>query len=158
MVCIQPAFEGAEFGAQSLDPPGVFDHRVDLQPVADDPGIIQQAPHILIAIGGYCIHLEAFEGYLKMVFTLQDQGPGETGLVDLMRQPFQQGDLLPYWAMGNFSGNHLYKLSDDPLEERNLASPDSAATTAEKNATDELRAALDEIEAPKDQYLRLGLA
>ena len=55
--------------------------------------------------------------------------------------------------MGKFSGNHLYRLGDDPLEERNLA-----GTGAEKTAADQLRAALEEIEAPSDQYLRLGLA
>ncbi len=80
-----------------------------------------------------------------------DRMPGSR--IPVIRQPFQQGDLLPYWAMGQFSGNHLYSLSDDPLEERNLA-----GAGAEKNAADELRSALKELEAPQDQYLRLGLA
>ena len=26
--------------------------------------------------------------------------------VPVIRQPFQPGDLLPFWAMGNFRGNH----------------------------------------------------
>jgi len=80
-----------------------------------------------------------------------DRMPGSR--IPVIRQPFQQGDLIPYWAMGKFSGNHLYRLGDDPLEERNLA-----GTGAEKTAADQLRAALEEIEAPSDQYVRLGLA
>ncbi|MFI5353185.1 MAG: sulfatase [Candidatus Binatales bacterium] len=79
-----------------------------------------------------------------------DRMPGSR--IPVIRQPFQQGDLIPYWAMGKFSGNHLYRLGDDPLEERNLA-----GTGAEKTAADQLRAALEEIEAPSDQYVRLGL-
>jgi len=79
-----------------------------------------------------------------------DRMPGSR--IPVIRQPFQQGDLIPYWAMGRFSGNHLYRLGDDPLEERNLA-----GTGAEKTAADQLRAALEEIEAPSDQYVRLGL-
>jgi arylsulfatase A-like enzyme len=79
-----------------------------------------------------------------------DRMPGSR--VPVIRQPFRAGDLLPFWAMGKFSGNHLYQLGDDPWEEQNLA-----GRGAERNAADALRAALDEVEAPKDQYVRLGL-
>ncbi len=48
-----------------------------------------------------------------------DRMPGSG--IPVIRQPFRAGDLLPYWAMGRFSGNHLYRLSNDPGEERNLA-------------------------------------
>src|SRR5439155_15695466 len=80
-----------------------------------------------------------------------DRMPGST--VPVIRQPFQPGDLLPYWAWGRFSGNHLYDLREDPAEDRNLA-----GTAAEKEAADELREALVEIGAPDDQLARLGLA
>ncbi len=76
--------------------------------------------------------------------------PGST--VPVMRQPFDSGDRLPYWAMGKFSGNHLYDLANDPSEDRNLT-----ATADERDATDQLRAALLEMEAPRDQLTRLGL-
>ncbi|HYB91691.1 MAG TPA: sulfatase [Candidatus Binataceae bacterium] len=79
-----------------------------------------------------------------------DRMPGS--LIPVIRQPFQAGDMLPYWAIGDFSGNHLYRLSDDPAEERNLA-----GTRAERDAADKLRAALEEVEAPRDQLVRLGL-
>ena len=46
-----------------------------------------------------------------------DRMPGATSPV--IRQPFRAGDLLPFWAMGKFSGNHLYRVRDDPAEEAN---------------------------------------
>ena len=75
--------------------------------------------------------------------------------VPVIRQPFVPGDQLPFWAGGVFEGDHLYGVSDDPAEERNLAAS-SPRRLAE--ARDLLRAALDEVEAPDDQYARLGLA
>jgi arylsulfatase A-like enzyme len=79
-----------------------------------------------------------------------DRMPGST--VPVIRQPFVEGDRLPYWALGPFDGHHLYDLADDPLEERNLTG------AAEKDAAEQLRAALRDIEAPEDQLIRLGLA
>ena len=79
-----------------------------------------------------------------------DRMPGST--VPVIRQPFAAGDLLPFWAMGPFRGNHLFDLADDPSEERNLA-----GIGAEQQLAEKLRAALREIEAPDDQFVRLGL-
>jgi hypothetical protein len=73
--------------------------------------------------------------------------------IPVIRQPFRAGDLLPYWAMGKFSGNYLYRLSDDPNEEENLA-----GSAEEKRSAEKLRAALIEMEAPKEQFERLALA
>ena len=72
--------------------------------------------------------------------------------VPVIRQPFQQGDLLPYWAIGPFSGNHLYDLREDPSEDENLR-----GSSAEKELADKLRQALQEVEAPDDQMSRLGM-
>lgn len=80
-----------------------------------------------------------------------DRMPGSR--VPVIRQPFQPGDLLPYWAVGSFSGNHLYDLHQDPDEEENLADSSMANDQA-----DRLRSALIELEAPADQLRRLGLA
>jgi len=80
-----------------------------------------------------------------------DRMPGST--VPVIRQPFREGDMLPFWALGSFSGNHLYNVRDDPTEEENLA-----GHAVEKRAAERLRAALAEIEAPDDQFVRLGLA
>lgn len=80
-----------------------------------------------------------------------DRMPGTR--VPVIRQPFGAGDRLPLWAWGEFSGSHLYDLRDDPHEERNLA-----GGAAERDAADALRAALESVEAPRDQLERLGLA
>ena len=79
-----------------------------------------------------------------------DKMPGSK--VPVIRQPFQQGDLLPYWAIGPFSGNHLYDLQDDPSEDENLRN-----STRESDQADKLRQALLEVEAPDDQLARLGM-
>ncbi len=79
-----------------------------------------------------------------------DRMPGSK--VPVIRQPFRAGDLLPYWAYGAFSGNHLYDLHNDPLEEENRA-----GEKREREAADRLRDALLSIEAPDDQLARLGL-
>ena len=79
-------------------------------------------------------------------------GPNAGSGVPVIRQPFRQGDLLPYWAYGRFSGNHLYNLRNDPTEDENRA-----GTGEEREAADRLRQALMAIEAPDDQLARLGL-
>jgi hypothetical protein len=79
-----------------------------------------------------------------------DRMPGSR--VPVIRQPFQQGDLLPFWAYGKFSGNHLYDLRNDPHEDENRR-----GEPAEADAADKLRQALLAIEAPGDQLARLGL-
>jgi arylsulfatase A-like enzyme len=72
--------------------------------------------------------------------------------IPVIRQPYAAGDMLPYWAGRHFGGNHLYDLTDDPGETRNLA-----GTKAEKDLVDLLHHALHEVDAPDDQYVRLGL-
>jgi arylsulfatase A-like enzyme len=80
-----------------------------------------------------------------------DHMPGSDSPV--IRQPYQANDPLPYWALGGFSGNYVFNLKDDPQEEHNLA-----GTSAEQQLADRLRQALKEVEAPDDQFTRLGLA
>lgn len=79
-----------------------------------------------------------------------DRMPGST--VPVIRQPFADGDFLPYWAFASFHGHLLFDLRNDPAEEHNLA-----GSTRESNAIEQLRAALHEIEAPPDHFERLGL-
>jgi arylsulfatase A-like enzyme len=74
--------------------------------------------------------------------------------VPVLRQPFAPGDLLPFWAYGVKAGDHLlHDLDADPWQTENRA-----GTAAEADAIDRLRTALDEVEAPAEQYERLGLA
>ena len=80
-----------------------------------------------------------------------DKMPGSR--IPVIRQPFTAGDALPFWAMGKFSGNYLFELNEDPHEEHNLT-----GTKPERDRIEQLRAALIEIEAPRDQFVRLGIA
>jgi arylsulfatase A-like enzyme len=80
-----------------------------------------------------------------------DRMPGST--VPVIRQPFQPGDLLPYWAYTEFDGHKVFVPDDDPAEENDLA-----GDALEKELRDELGDALREIAAPDDQFVRLGLA
>lgn len=74
--------------------------------------------------------------------------------IPVIRQPWQPGDLLPMWASGarNAGDHHCYDLDVDPDETENRV-----GTASEKEMVDLLRSALDEVEAPADQYERLGL-
>lgn len=72
--------------------------------------------------------------------------------VPVIRQIWDQSDPLPFWAYARFSGHHLYDLQDDPSEEENLACGPS-----EPAAIEALREALKSVEAPREQFERLGL-
>lgn len=79
-----------------------------------------------------------------------DRMPGSR--IPVIRQPFQPGDMLPYWAYTRFEGDLLFDVVDDPGETHNLAGTAVAAELEEL-----LRVALGDVEAPDDQYVRLGL-
>lgn len=72
--------------------------------------------------------------------------------VPVLRQIWEAGDAVPYWAASRFSGHHLYDLAGDPDEEVNLAGGAQEAAAAER-----LTAALRAVEAPEVQFRRLGL-
>ena len=81
-----------------------------------------------------------------------DRMPGSE--IPVIRQPFAPGDFLPFWAYGTKPDEHLlHDLDTDPWQTRDLA-----GEPGEKEAIDLLRAALDDVEAPAEQYERLGLA
>jgi arylsulfatase A-like enzyme len=73
--------------------------------------------------------------------------------VPVIRQPFQPGDMLPFWAITERLERLVYDLDDDPAEVRSLA-----GSTLEKDLADQLRAELVAVDAPADQLARLGLA
>ncbi len=80
-----------------------------------------------------------------------DRMPGTK--VPVIRQPFEPGDMLPYWAGARFTGNYLYDLASDPAEDENRA-----GEQVERELADKLRQALLSVEAPDDQLARLGLS
>src|SRR4051794_10353179 len=79
-----------------------------------------------------------------------DRMPGSS--IPVTRQPFAPGGFLPFWGYAQFAGHHLYDLDEDASEERDLV-----GSARETEAVDRLRAALEEVEAPDDQFVRLGL-
>ncbi len=80
-----------------------------------------------------------------------DNMPGST--IPVIRQPFQAGDLLPFWAYAQEYETLLFDRLEDPFETRDLGSSRMAG-----EANELLRVALQTIEAPDDQFIRLGLA
>ena len=75
--------------------------------------------------------------------------------VPVIRQPFVPGDMLPYWVGRAVDDHYLYDLDEDPNEERNRT---GESEQFEKEMTDLLVAALDDVAAPREQYERLGVA
>ncbi len=75
--------------------------------------------------------------------------------IPVIRQPFEPGDVLPFWASGarNVGRHHLYDLGIDPDEHENRRGEPS-----EREMIDLLRTALVEVDAPADQLVRLGLS
>ncbi len=74
--------------------------------------------------------------------------------VPVIRQPFEPGDRLPFWVgSACVDTHHLFDLDVDPAEDEDLA-----GTRAERDMIDLLRAALEAVDAPDDQFVRLGIA
>jgi len=71
----------------------------------------------------------------------------------VIRQPFEPGDRLPYWARNPPLGqHHLFDIGVDPDETEDLA-----GTAVESEMIELLREALNELEAPSEQLDRLGI-
>jgi hypothetical protein len=74
--------------------------------------------------------------------------------IPVIRQPFEPGDRLPFWVGNACIDSHfLFDLTNDPDENENLV-----GTQEETDVLELLREALKTIEAPDEQFLRLGLA
>lgn len=99
-----------------------------------------------VHIPGFDVSLPAPDGRAYL-----DSMPGTD--VPVIRQPFQSGDRLPFWASSAGVDRHfLFDLDVDPDEQENRAAESSSAAMM-----DMLRAALDEVDAPDEQLVRLGL-
>ncbi len=81
-----------------------------------------------------------------------DNMPGSE--VPVIRQPYEPGDTLPLWVAVNACNNRhfLFDLDVDPSEQENRSSESSAA-----EMVDLLHTALNDVDAPDEQYARLGL-
>ena len=90
MMVIQPLPERPVFLLYGFYCFGIFYRGVDLEPVADDAGIGQQAIFLALAITGHFVDVEIVEGPEEIILFLQDGRPGKTGLVDFQDQPGEQ--------------------------------------------------------------------
>ncbi|WP_040496500.1 sulfatase-like hydrolase/transferase [Ilumatobacter nonamiensis] len=80
-----------------------------------------------------------------------DRMPGSD--IPVIRQPFQAGDMLPFWVGGrNVDRHFMFDLDTDPDEQENR----STERGADEMAT-LLREAMLDVDAPVDQFERLGL-
>jgi hypothetical protein len=74
--------------------------------------------------------------------------------VPVIRQPFEAGDPLPFWAAGHLpSDSHLFDVDTDPDELE-----DRTGTSDEVEMRDALATVLREISAPEELLERVGLA
>jgi arylsulfatase A-like enzyme len=76
--------------------------------------------------------------------------PGST--IPVIRQPFREGDMLPFWAYAKQYETLLFDRKEDPEESTNRIS-DAIASDAEEL----LRTALLEVHAPSEHFERLSL-
>ena len=82
-----------------------------------------------------------------------DYMPGSN--VPVIRQPFEEGDAAPYWAQSAISSTGedlVFNVVNDPSEQE-----DRSHSAAHERLSELLRDALTEIDAPSDQFTRLGL-
>lgn len=82
--------------------------------------------------------------------------------IPVIRQPFAPGDRLPLWVgHGAVDTHFLFDLVEDPGEEENLAGGGGGGgrrgADAEAEMVELLRVALKDIEAPEEQFERLGV-
>ena len=80
-----------------------------------------------------------------------DYMPGST--IPVIRQPFREGDLLPFWSYAKRYETIMFDRAEDPDETVNRIG-DSIA----KEAEELLRVALTEVDAPSEQFERLALS
>ena len=78
-----------------------------------------------------------------------DRMPGSA--VPVIRQAWNEFDRLPFWAPARLGPNLLFNVENDPGEEADLSETSEASAFSEK-----LHAALKSVEAPDDQFSRLG--
>ena len=76
--------------SQLLDATCIADDRFDLEPVADDAGILQQAVDIGLPKTRDPVDLELGEGGAEGRTLLQHRKPGQPGLVDFEGQALEQ--------------------------------------------------------------------
>ena len=87
---VEPGGEGAVVLLQSLNDLGVVDGGLDLEAVADDAGIVQQALAVGGEVAGHGGDVEIVVRPTKVFLLLQNGEPREPRLVDFQYQALEQ--------------------------------------------------------------------
>ncbi len=87
---VEPGGETAMAAAQAQDHAGIVDRGIDLEPVADDARVGEQARAISFAIRGDTLDVEAVVGAVEARALLQHRLPAQPGLVDFQQQALEQ--------------------------------------------------------------------
>src|SRR5205807_2980254 len=87
----EPLRERSVALAQGAEAFRILDGGVDLQPVADDPFIGQQALAFGAGEARHAVDLEPEESAPEGLALLEDREPGEPRLVDLQDEPLEEG-------------------------------------------------------------------
>src|SRR5215472_16784243 len=90
MVRVEPMRERAVAGADRLQPLRVLDHRLDLEPVADNAGVAEQPADVARAEARDLVDVVGREGAGERSALLQHREPRQAGLVDLEREALEQ--------------------------------------------------------------------
>jgi hypothetical protein len=96
MVRLEPSGEGSMAASKLQDGPRIGDGRLDLEPVADDPGISHEALDVPGAKPRDHCRIESSIGRAKRRLLLENGEPGQPGLVDLQHQPLEQRRVFSY--------------------------------------------------------------
>src|SRR2546423_10246256 len=97
MMLIQPTLERPKFFLNFFYRLCIFNGGLNLQPVADDAGILQQEPDFFISVPRYLFDRELVKGFIKIFFLIEDGSPGKPGLVDLQHQSCKQFIIVLNW-------------------------------------------------------------
>src|SRR5262249_39337198 len=68
----------------------VFDDRIDLEFVANDPRVAKQSRSISTTVAGYNADVKIIKGLAEAFSLFQNRQPVQTRLIDFKRQPFKE--------------------------------------------------------------------
>lgn len=82
--------EAAEFFLNAQKRPGILPGTVNFQPIADDPGILQQCVQLAVGVAGDLFGVKVVEQGPVALPLAQDRDPGQPGLGAFEQEHFEQ--------------------------------------------------------------------
>ena len=95
MVCRKPAMKPAMAVPQGHESLRIDNRGLDLAPVANDAAVGQQSVDIPSCVSGNLVDVESLKGAAECCSFLEDERPGETGLVDFQNKPLEEFVVAP---------------------------------------------------------------